>query len=394
MIILIIFIIILIFPLVGFSISILYTLIIGPKNKIQLFVLAFLICLGGALLGFLYNPEFQDTGDITRYYQEFYKLKNYGGFDIYSSKYIFYFFYYYILNYFLRYNDPRIITAISVFLIYFNFIIAFYIIIKNDYRIKSFRILFLLLFIFSPFLSIMSSYRNLLALSFFFMGIVLLSFNENKNKIGSIYLICSCFFHPSLILLILIYVFTKITEYRIKLKNAIYIYILMYISIIFISKLPQTTNLVWFLQAKIRSYIFNKSTINIREIIFSIRYIILYFFNFWLLLQMENKKFNYIYIRFLWNYYILILFFIINKSIFMRYLFISLPIFFPIYLYIYKKSPVNIKYRKIIFFIITILLIHIGYFRFWSIEKIGDGFLLSIFFTIKDIINYPLKFKI
>ncbi|VEH66009.1 Uncharacterised protein [Rodentibacter pneumotropicus] len=168
------------------------------------------------VLGYLYIRR-HETGDIYQYYLAFESLKENLNFsELYSEYSSYYFSWVSLLGIAAYFNlEFQKINFICIFTIYISILTAFRKLYDDDQDITSIRIIFFKLMTMVSFITIISSYRNILAFSISFLGLIYILKNK-QYIVGLILIIVGIGFHPSSIIIPISLLVSRVVLFRKK----------------------------------------------------------------------------------------------------------------------------------------------------------------------------------
>lgn len=204
----------LLFPILGLF-GILLIIFLSKKQPKNLNILLVSLAYSLSIIAFLYTRT-NDTGDIVQYANMLnnvdYRLTDIGIYksDYYSS----YYYSWYSLLFIFNLLDLNI-KSLSLFCIFIFYISSFFSLKIvhskiNDYT--TFKIILFKILTLVSIITLISSYRNPMAFSLVFLGIILII--DNKKLFGTVILIIGIGFHPSSIILVSCYLLSKIIKFK------------------------------------------------------------------------------------------------------------------------------------------------------------------------------------
>ncbi|NBH74442.1 EpsG family protein [Rodentibacter pneumotropicus] len=205
-----------IFPVFGLAVSLFYFFYKRMSSSADMQILFINISYSLGVLGYLYIRR-HETGDIYQYYLAFESLKENLNFsELYSEYSSYYFSWVSLLGIAAYFNlEFQKINFICIFTIYISILTAFRKLYDDDQDITSIRIIFFKLMTMVSFITIISSYRNILAFSISFLGLIYILKNK-QYIVGLILIIVGIGFHPSSIIIPISLLVSRVVLFRKK----------------------------------------------------------------------------------------------------------------------------------------------------------------------------------
>jgi len=385
-----------IFPLIGFLLTSLY-IASGKVGKFELRILVPLFSIGMGIMAFLYDPNGVTIGDVVNYHYSFqlFYIKDIITQDI-NNSYLNYFYnsIFYLLTFILKSIglNSQYLSFIYVSLIYFLFLNVsrkLFDSFKIKYSYFSLVIIFFIFF-YNPRV-VFTSYRNLLGIVFIFNGI----FYFKNSKIKSyIFFILGILTHVSTFLIFLIFLISQARHKNLFFK----IFFLATITIGVYLIYTRFGSYLLYFESKYFSYTEGrfsqykgwKDFVLLSQIL--LRYFISWFVFIKVIHQRKLQINSYKIDISFYKYYLLIgLLSIPFRSIFLRYYSTAFLLFTP--LIIEYISYHYISKRKKQLFLMTCMLslvTHSWLYNFFTPASVGEGFLFSLFYPLKTIIEYKI----
>jgi len=379
----------LLFPVIGFFLTLLYYYITNNISVQQKKILYFNMAFSFAFLGFLYT-RINETGDLYRYGLSLYYYGEslFNGREniisgIYESFYPLWYFLLYLTN---KLNlNIQFINFLAGFTIYFCWLYVIYELDKKYMRKHIDKMLVLKMFLIVSFVALFSSYKTLWAFSLLSVG---LYFLMNNQKRGYVFIFFGVSIHPVAWIPLIIYMISKVIKF-----NILYLYISILFGLVFKNFIVIFNSFLDlpFLGSKINTYIYgewsqyrfqdNSEYVKFFLLVLLILFILYIIFFKFIDLKNKNDKYFMTYNNFILWYFSIALWFVSFRTISLRLILdgaiFFFPFFYQVFLYrkIYKK-----RLLSLFILLIWIFMIDIRTFNILNdAYQVGNGLPFNIF---------------